>query len=239
MRGARWHAPNDAGARVVAYPRRCGEHLAVGRRRLSTAIAAYPRRCGEHRRTVPEPQRRLIWGLPPQVRGARDRPRPPTSGRYAVGLPPQVRGALELRDLRTAVGGNYQARAYPRRCGEHARPSSRHESRSVGLPPQVRGARALLRACHRGPIVTGLPPQVRGAHPSGQYCRCPLAGLTPAGAGSTASCSATTPSCPAWAYPRRCGEHAVMHSFRTTRRRGLPPQVRGAHVVDDFGTICT
>ena len=57
-----------------------------------------------------------------------------------------------------------------------------------------------------------------------------LAGLTPAGAGSTLWCS--TSGSGRGAYPRRCGEHGPMRSpYRCGD--GLPPQVRGAHLLQE------
>ena len=224
---------------------------------LQTAVAqAYPRRCGEHSRSTAT--RRSFWGLPPQVRGAPimstasksgSRLTPAGAGstqfsvvsicqRWAyprrcgehnsmyllthcrVGLPPQVRGALGTivkevweTGLTPAGAGStdkewtvkLSGRAYPRRCGEHSSRSS-HSTRCAGLPPQVRGA---LDAETRRHVDVG---------------------LTPAGAGSTTSPVATPTS--SRAYPRRCGEHACSIT-RCLEGSGLPPQVRGAQLVQD------
>ena len=70
----------------------------------------------------------------------------------------------------------------------------------------------------------GLPPQVRGAL-GDEVQQCRLAGLTPAGAGSTAPSGNGRRICSA--YPRRCGEH-MGGLIACPRSLGLPPQVRGA-----------
>ena len=136
------------------------------------------------------------------------------------GLPPQVRGALEIAagdgeavGLTPAGAGSTRLQAlylphisaYPRRCGEHRE----------------------LHGIWGG--VLGLPPQVRGARP-GPRRSSPSTGLTPAGAGSTASPTSTLLG--DRAYPRRCGEH-VQYRWSLPTLVGLPPQVRGARTSPD------
>ena len=129
---------------------------------------------------------------------------------------------------------------HPRRCGENRLEPSRIW-KPTGSPPQVRGKRhknttfaegtedhprrcgenctSLVFCCNNA----GSPPQVRGKHwHSGAFSR--LKGITPAGAGKTASllhrCS------PPQDHPRRCGENTIPTAL-TLRLPGSPPQVRG------------
>ena len=114
----------------------------------------------------------MLWGLPPQVRGAR-------FVRYSQhrveGLTPAGAGSTSCARCSTLT-----SRAYPRRCGEHKTTTATANPPS-GLPPQVRGARpkpvnhllclgAYPRRCGEHllqhemlPAIYGLPPQVRGA----------------------------------------------------------------------------
>ena len=101
------------------------------------------------------------------------------------------------------------SRAYPRRCGEHRR---RH---------------------HLSGVVRGLPPQVRGAQAS-PVTGTVVVGLTPAGAGSTRGGLVSWWYW--WAYPRRCGEHPK-DGRRWSHGGGLPPQVRGARVGEDWAAV--
>ena len=146
---------------------------------------------------------------------------PPSASR-GMGLPPLVRGApmavpsgvVHRRPTPAGAGSTPNRivvlgpiRAYPRWCGEHSSYLVRNTA-AGGLPPLVRGA-----------------PQQLIAHRFG-------IGPTPAGAGST-HCRVCWTSCPT-AYPRWCGEHRNAPP-RYRLRPGLPPLVRGAHVVDLAG----
>ncbi len=111
------------------------------------------------------------------------------------GLTPAGAGSTQRSQARKSANG-----AYPRRCGEHKRAGVRKYV-GKGLPPQVRGAQILRGACEI------------------------IAGLTPAGAGSTAV--STAAGTLLGAYPRRCGEHTLTFGV-TVYEGGLPPQVRGA-----------
>ena len=210
----------------------------------------HPRRCGENRGRVPCPPTER--GSPPQVRGKqgchtvkilsggitpagagktghahgvrhRHTDHPRRCGENAVkaantgthvGSPPQVRGkrrssqTAETRTRITPAGAGKTARHlrfskrnrdHPRRCGEN--------QKSHTAAKTYRGS----------------PPQVRGK-PLRDWSGCPLAGITPAGAGKTSrrrilrGLSAD--------HPRRCGENAGF--FDDPRAElGSPPQVRG------------
>ena len=217
---------------------------------LPSLFSAYPRRCGENVALAVS----MIGavGLPPQVRGEPSQPRrgrsctrltPAGAGRTCaasaspwgsrayprrcgennnnlrncydgLGLPPQVRGEREGRAPDTEHAGltpagagrtsrprsrGRPARAYPRRCGEN------HRARDVGEG------------------VMGLPPQVRG-EPTASPASAQTTGLTPAGAGRTPP--RIHRGKPSKAYPRRCGENSGT-SDRLPPAHGLPPQVRG------------
>ena len=106
VRGAR------TGHRRLTYPMRLTPAGAGSTNATTTSTSssgAYPRRCGEH--SVSVVRVRVIGGLPPQVRGARE------SARCSLarpGLTPAGAGSTDCRGPNLSL-----SRAYPRRCGEH------------------------------------------------------------------------------------------------------------------------
>ena len=102
---------------------------------------------------------------------------------------------------KTLLFANFRAFQWdhPRRCGENSILLKLHVA-AEGSPPQVRGK-----------------PERNISGRSGF-------GITPAGAGKTASCS--LPSRPLKDHPRRCGENRIFN-FLFCHRYGSPPQVRG------------
>ena len=131
-----------------------------------------------------------------------------------AGSPPQVRGKLvsseltsgEIRITPAGAGKTLQnpcgcdcTRDHPRRCGENA------------------GTNCGNRRC------LGSPPQVRGKLSSSVFA-CPIARITPAGAGKTGDRKNFANS--ERDHPRRCGENC--QCFGTSISYiGSPPQVRG------------
>ena len=92
-----------------------------------------------------------------------------------------------------------QSRDHPRRCGAYCVLVC-SVTRYPGSPPQVRG---IPKTCL--PLLVSI-------------------GITPAGAGHTATKRAS--SLPIWDHPRRCGAYAFFAVF-LPNAPGSPPQVRG------------
>ena len=94
----------------------------------------------------------------------------------------------------------------------------------LGSPPQVRGKLSFFVVASQPP---GSPPQVRGKRRSARFGAC-ARGITPAGAGKTASCKGL--SIPNSDHPRRCGENKMVETWQPVKH-GSPPQVRGKRPV--------
>ena len=150
---------------------------------------AHPRRCGEH----PPPGHGVHSGSgsSPQVRGTY---RIPVLAASGWGLIPA--GAGNMPPTPSKAG---DARAHPRRCGEHP-VCTMQVNDWTGSSPQVRGT---YRREDRGPRADG---------------------LIPAGAGNMLA-SAVRPG-GIRAHPRRCGEHH-RPECRGASPAGSSPQVRG------------
>ena len=119
-------------------------------------------------------------------------------GSKCPGSPPQVRG--KPKDIRDKLGIKPD---HPRRCGENSWTNCRQKL-TKGSPPQVRGKpKYILLFSKKG-------------------------GITPAGAGKTASSSASVST--AEDHPRRCGENGAAEMPQRTEL-GSPPQVRGKPVI--------
>ena len=127
VRGAPTH---DVGRAVADGPTPAGAGSTTWAMPRSNACGAYPRWCGEH----PATARRLLrrGGLPPLVRGARQR-----ANCAAAGVGPTPAGAGSTIN---PLAAQAMTSAYPRWCGEHG-DSDAHDRRVGGLPPLVRGAR--------------------------------------------------------------------------------------------------
>ena len=153
---------------------------------------AYPRRCGEHGGLPPVFG--VGRGLPPQVRGA---PAGVLLVVAGIGLTPAGAGSTP-----SSLRSDSDDEAYPRRCGEHRESGGWWATATQAYPRRCGEHQCGGGWPSRPP---GLPPQVRGALVAMLVSQRRI-GLTPAGAGSTASPAQTTPS--TGAYPRRCGEHS-------------------------------
>ena len=166
-----------AGQGPAVHPRVCGEHPNVTRPTVAVR-GVHPRVCGEHER-----QREEDWipaGSSPRVRGTRERAR---RGVPFAGFIPACAG--NTSGTRCVSGSST---VHPRVCGEHTRPTRRHEENS-GSSPRVRGTpvradpdragRRFIPACAGNTVsttrgtsqCTGSSPRVRGT-PVHVYQRC-------------------------------------------------------------------
>ncbi len=171
----------------------------------------HPRVCGEHvlltTRDVAE------RGSPPRLRGARQPEQPRDLDHW---ITPAFAGSTSPSETPPASTPDH-----PRVCGEH-RSSRKSVAMRLGSPPRLRGARAGLTADEL--VVVGSPPRLRGALSVQQNPRL-NEGITPAFAGSTASCNPSSPFCTD--HPRVCGEH-IPGDMRRVVNLGSPARLRGA-----------
>ena len=218
----------SAGLSTRTHPRRCGDHSAA-------AIA----------RTVPS-------GSSPQVRGPHWRG---IFHRSPRGLIPAGAGTTQFHKLRVfgfrahprrcgdhgplryrnraVPGSSPQVRgprcpAYPQYGLDGLIPAGAGTTESVGCLMGCRGAHP--RRCGDHPTQQAFPQDAPGSSPQvrGPRADSPLrgrrTGLIPAGAGTTSPPGLRTH--PAWAHPRRCGDHTVAPA-QLVFGAGSSPQVRG------------
>ncbi len=217
-------APRPGGG---AHPRGRGEHEELSYA-ASDKLGSPPRARGApgHER-LPQPRP----GLTPAGAGSTGRRSPRSARRRA-----HPRGRGEHRDWIVnniwTPGSPPRARGarlsvWPRRTGCGLTPAGSTcgvASSSAGGGAHPRGRGEHSAAWGRCPMTQGSPPRAREAHDVEQV-RVVVAGLTPAGAGSTTA-TAVPPTTPR-AHPRGRGEHLTVEALYVVTG-GSPPRARGA-----------
>ncbi|PWK63996.1 hypothetical protein BCL76_11773 [Streptomyces sp. CG 926] len=208
VRGA---APRTDSSRPGAGNTPAGAGSRITQIRMATARWEHPRGCGEQAPGV-ETMRAPCWEHP---RGCGEQPLMAYSQASHLGTPPRVRGAEGVRRPVHPHRGNTPAGAGSSPWLRPIRPWTREHPRGCGEQ---------ITSTYPGRATSGTPPRVRGAaERDGE--REPIAGNTPAGAGSSADPRAPTGR--RGEHPRGCGEQrggAVADEIA----RGTPPRVRGA-----------